>query len=477
MSLFRLPLLSFAALALTALSGTASALGNGFGITVTGTESVSARITDVNLRSTALVIPATVRVMLPDGYDDDPNRRYPVLYLLHGGGGTHEDWTHLGAESATAGLPVIVVQPDGDRGGWWADALTPGLDGLPRWETFAIRQMIPWIDANFRTLATREGRAIAGLSMGGYGTMSYAARHPDLFVSASSFSGAVDTSGAIVANWIGVSPLIEARLPSSIFGVFPFDTDRRQAHNPTRLAANLRGMHLAFYFGNGQPGPLDGNVPNDPVSQFMGWIQEDQVHAMNLAMHAKLDSLGIAHDMRGYGNGLHTAGYWARSLREELPAIMATFANPPAAGNALADAGFEGSGGNTGVAPWECLRSCGVDRYLGYARSGVGNGWVRNRRAGWNDIHQTVQVAANTRYTLTGWVRTSANSDNGFFGVRTNGGTVIGERQFTRLDGYTKLTVNVNTGNNTQLVVFGGVWTDHGDIWLQIDDVSLTPGG
>lgn len=458
-------------LALTANPALALTVSDGNGIRVAGTSTVNNRITDITVRSGALVAPATVRVMLPDGYDANPNTRYPVLYLLHGGGGTHADWTNLGAEQATAGLPVIVVQPDGGRGSWWADALTPGLDGLPRWETFETRQLIPWIDANFRTVATRNGRAIAGLSMGGYGAMSYAARHPDLFVSASSFSGAVDTSGPIVANWIGVSPLIEVRLPSSIFGVYPFDTDRRQAHNPTSLAANLRGMHLAFYFGNGQPGPLDNAADPNPVNQFMGWIQEDQVHNMNLAMHAKLDSLGIAHDLHGYGNGMHSGGYWARSLREEIPVIMATFANSPAPGNAIADAGFEDSD----MAPWACYRACGTDRYLGNARSGTGNGWVRNR-SGWNDIHQTVPVAANTNYRLSGWVRTSTNSDNGYFGVRTTGGTVIGERRFTRLDGYTWLSVNVNTGNNTQLVVYGGVWTDHGDIWMQIDDVALTPG-
>jgi len=437
---------------------------------VVSSAAVNNRILDVNVTSGALTVLATLRVMLPDGYAANPNRRYPVLYLLHGGGGTHTDWTNLGAEQTTAGLPVIIVQPDGGKGSWFADAVVPGLDGLPRWETFEINQVIPWIDANFRTLGTRNGRAIAGLSMGGYGAMSYAARHPDLFVSASAFSGAVDTSGPIVANWIGVSPLIDVRLPSSIFGVFPLDTNERQAHNPTNLAANLCGMHLAFYFGNGQAGPLDNAADPNPVNQFMNWIQEDQVHNMNVAMDQKLDALGIPHDIHAYGNGQHTSGYWARGLREEMPAIMATFNNPPTPGNVIADAGFE----EAGKGPWVCVNSCGVDHYAGNSRNGNGNGWARNR-LGWNDVHQTVQVAANTNYRLTGWVRTSTNSYNGFFGVRTTNGTVIGERQFTRLNGYTQLTVNVNTGNNTSIDVYGGVWANGGDVWMQMDDVSLTP--
>ena len=60
----------------------------------------------------------------------------------------------------------------------------------PRWETFHIDQLIPWIDHNLRTVADRRGRAIAGLSQGGFCSMSYAARHPDLFGVALSFSGA-----------------------------------------------------------------------------------------------------------------------------------------------------------------------------------------------------------------------------------------------------------------------------------------------
>src|SRR6185503_16528768 len=59
----------------------------------------------------------------------------------------------------------------------------------PMWETFHIEQVVPWIDANLRTVAKRTGRAIAGLSQGGFGALSYAARHPDLFTSVASFSG------------------------------------------------------------------------------------------------------------------------------------------------------------------------------------------------------------------------------------------------------------------------------------------------
>ena len=447
-------------------------LANGNGLTIIGSTVVDNRTVDVTFTTAALPFSATARIVVPDGYASG-NQRYPVIYLLHGGGGTHVDWTNLGAERVTANQPVILIQPDGGKGSWFADALVPGADGLPRWETYITTQLIPWVDAHLRTQATRNSRAIAGLSMGGYGAMSYAARHPNLFVSASAFSGAVDTSGDLVANWIGVSPIIDVRLPYSIFGAYPLDTALRQAHNPTNLAANLRGMHLAFYYGNGNAGPLDDvdhNIPS-PVSNFMGWIQENQVYQMNINMSNKLDALGIAHDEQDYGNGMHTGGYWARDFQQEFPVIMATFAHPPAAGNAVVDGDFEAAG----MGPWVCVKSCGTDHGAGLAKSGSGNGWARNW-SGWNDIHQTVQVAANTPYLLSGWVRTSNNSHNGFFGVRTTDGQVIGEAHFgNSLNGYTQLTVNINTGNNPQVDVYAGVWGAWSDTWMQLDNVSLTP--
>ena len=121
-----------------------------------------------------------------------------MLYLFHGTSGRASDWVNAGdVVETTAGLPLIVVMPDagfdGNGGGWftnWVDQTTHL--GPSQWETFHVEQLIPWIDANLRTVASREGRAVAGLSQGGFGSMTYAARHPDTFVSVASFSGAPD---------------------------------------------------------------------------------------------------------------------------------------------------------------------------------------------------------------------------------------------------------------------------------------------
>ncbi|MEZ5135741.1 MAG: hypothetical protein R2699_11975 [Acidimicrobiales bacterium] len=73
---------------------------------------------------------------------------------------------------------------------------------------------------------------------------------------------------------------------------------------------------------------------------------------------------------------------------------------------------------------------------------------------------------------MTGWIRTSASSADGYFGLRTVGGQVLGEQRFGSFGGYTQVSVTVNTGANSSLVVFGGLWAN-GDTWLQIDDVSV----
>ena len=122
----------------------------------------------------------------------------------------------------------------------------------------------------------------------------------------------------------------------------------------------------------------------------------------------------------------------------------------------------------------DCSGQCGVDQGLGNAHSGANNGWVRNT-TGWNDVDQTVPVTPNTEYTLTGWLRTSSDNNAGYFGVRTTSGTVIGEDEYNSLRGYTQVTVNLDSGNNRVVVVYGGLWAQNQDTWMQMDDVFLTP--
>jgi len=86
-----------------------------------------------------------------------------------------------------------------------------------------------------------------------------------------------------------------------------------------------------------------------------------------------------------------------------------------------------------------------------------------------------VFVEPNTNYTLSAWIRTSANNNDGYFGVRgPNNGPIINETRFYSLPNYTKLTVQFNSGNRHSVEVFAGMWALSGDTWIQVDDFSLT---
>jgi S-formylglutathione hydrolase FrmB len=270
-------------------------------LTVTGSRSLSPRLTEYTAASDALARSTSIRVLLPAGYED--GRRYPVHLLLHGCCDDYRSWVDKGrAEQLTAPYPLIVVMPDGGPDGWYSD---PYAGGPPRYETYAFTELLPWVDATFRTTGQR---AVAGLSMGGFGALSYAARHPGEFVAASSFSGVVDAP-AFAAN--GFANLIPERVWGS-------DPARWREHNPLDLAANLRGLKLLeLRTGNGTPGPLDTRTGRDNL--------EYEVWRENAALHAKLDQLGIPHVFDDYGPGVHDWPYWARDLERTLIALRAVF--------------------------------------------------------------------------------------------------------------------------------------------------------
>ncbi len=325
-------------LALTFGAASASAaLTDAAGIRIVSQRALDSRLLSLRVASTAVSGPLDVRVLLPGDYASHPHRRYPVLYLLDGTSGRAADWTTLGdAERTTAGLPLIVVMPDitiaGDGGGWCTNWQGAGPHGRPAWETFHIGQLIPWIEHGLRTIRARAGRAIAGLSQGGFCSMSYAARHPDLFAAALSFSGAPDIAYDLEAQTL-VTPVInltETALDgaplNSMFGLRLTQEINWAAHDPATLAPNLGGMRLFLYSGNGQPGPLDTALPNPGASAIEGGVSE-----LTKLFHQRLQSLGIPSVYDPYGPGTHSWPYWARDLRESIGKVMDVLAHPPPA--------------------------------------------------------------------------------------------------------------------------------------------------
>ena len=315
----------------------APTFGDAAGIQVQSVTQLDARQYRVSVFSHALERPVDVRILLPADYDDRPGERLPVLYLLHGTSGGASDWVDSGnAEQATDALPLIVVMPDAgfdrDGGGWftnWVNTTTPL--GPSQWETFHVGQLIPWVDANLRTIATREGRAVAGLSQGGFGSTTYPARHPDLFVSAASFSGAPDidynplTAAGATAIIQATAVGLDGVEPDAMFGSRLTNEINWQGHDPATLVTNLRGVDVWLYTATGAPGPLDPPAPNPAASGI-----ELATHGSTISFVQRAQQLGVPVHLDDYVYGTHTWPYWARDLREYLVPLMETFAAPPA---------------------------------------------------------------------------------------------------------------------------------------------------
>ncbi len=127
-------------------------------------------------------------VLLPDNYDT--GEQFAVVYLLHGYSGDHNTWVKKYTTDVMADdYSVIVVVPDGGHHSWYWDS--PMESGV-RYETFVAKELVEYIDANYKTTPTRQARAISGFSMGGHGALYLAIRHQDVFGAAGSMSGGVD---------------------------------------------------------------------------------------------------------------------------------------------------------------------------------------------------------------------------------------------------------------------------------------------
>ncbi|MGN0213288.1 MAG: alpha/beta hydrolase [Muribaculaceae bacterium] len=135
-------------------------------------------------------------IYLPDGYEES-TCRYPVIYYLHGGNGNQREGRWMIERIAKAisegkMQPVIVVCPHAMPIGWYLNGRMedPKVTTGPI-EDVLIKDLIPYVDSHYRTIASREGRGIEGFSMGGCGTMRLAFKYPQLFCAASSVAGAV----------------------------------------------------------------------------------------------------------------------------------------------------------------------------------------------------------------------------------------------------------------------------------------------
>ena len=190
----------------------------------------------------------SVNVYLPPGYAAHPKMRYPVFYLLHGFPGfprqfllTGQMGVHLDALVAKKKIrPLILVMPFGSTGTFTDKEWANGVRPHERWETFLARDVVKAIDARYRTIPSAGGRAIGGLSEGGYAAINIALHHPGEFSVVESWSG-YEKADNIRSIFGDRKPLLAFNSPSSYL---------------PRAAPALRRHHVYFWLYSGTNDPL-----------------------------------------------------------------------------------------------------------------------------------------------------------------------------------------------------------------------------
>jgi enterochelin esterase-like enzyme len=181
-------------------------------------------------------------IYTPDAYATEPQRRFPVVYWLHGSGGGALGLPLLSAffdHAIREGKlqPLLIVFPNGHSSSMWCDS----KDGTVPMETVVVNDLVPHIDATYRTLASREARLLEGFSMGGYGAARLGFKHPDVFGAVSIFAG-----GPLDLEFKGpralANPADRERIMKAVYGD---DLEYFKAQSPWVLAekntAALRG--------------------------------------------------------------------------------------------------------------------------------------------------------------------------------------------------------------------------------------------
>jgi len=291
------------------------------------------RVVTLTLNSRAMADQQTVNVLLPQNYDPSGRRRYPVLYLLHGAGGDNRTYLDdYPLESLVGGMPLIVVMPDGSgpddtgvrRNGGYSDwfGVEAGQAGPAfAWETYHLRELVPFIDRTFPTVPGAGGRAVAGISMGG-GGVKYAAAYPGTFGYAGSFSGEI---------YPELPEAVAVQTPNCKFGDPATEEVVWRDNDPTILAANLRGVRLFVRSGDGTPGPYDS--PTEPADPFEALVWRTRLAIeygaglMAKAFLAAAGQQGIPVDAEMYP-GSHSKPYWAREMPEFFSWLGAQLSHP-----------------------------------------------------------------------------------------------------------------------------------------------------
>jgi enterochelin esterase-like enzyme len=250
---------------------------------------------NLTVKSKLLNMDRKFAIYLPPDYETS-QRSYPVLYLLHGGGDDQTGWVQFGevlhiADKALkegTATPMIIVMPDANTGrrGYENDVTNKW-----RYEDFFFQEFLPYVEKTYRIKSDKRYRAVAGLSMGGVGTFTYAFHHPELFAAACPLSAAT-----------GPATIEDAK-------------SRFIKDNPT-----LADTTVVSYFKRQSVLSLINNVP-DSLKKSVRWYidcgDDDFLYEGNALAHIAMRKKEIPHEFRVRDGG-HNWTYW----RTALPAVL-----------------------------------------------------------------------------------------------------------------------------------------------------------
>lgn len=263
------------------------------GARIVAVETVDARTRDVMIDSPDVGVQG-MRLILPKQFDARPSATWPVLYFLHPANGdtpyqNDSFKTHTPPPETLEAQPgldgVLVVLPEGGAWGWYSDWWNDGSGGPPMWEAFQLQEVRQLIERNWRA---GDKRVVIGASMGGYGAIEYATRHPGFFVGAASISGPLSIVGrgepGMDSAW--GDPVQQAAI--------------WLAHDPLHNAKALRGTGIALFisYGDGRPAPPDD--PAAPIDPLEAGIAKGDA-----AFIARLRTLGVPVTVHAFGPGFH----------------------------------------------------------------------------------------------------------------------------------------------------------------------------
>jgi S-formylglutathione hydrolase FrmB len=222
-------------------------------------------------------------VIRPDSYKKKKNS-FPVVYLLHGYSGNYASWVKAAGslKEAADKNQVLVVCPDGGFSSWYFNS---PLDTAMRYETHVSEEVVSYIDTHYRTIPSRNARAITGLSMGGHGGLFLGWRHADVFGACGSMSGGVDMR-PFPNNW----------------------------HISRRIGDSL---HYADNWKNYSVITVIEKPPADSLAIIVDCGTDDFFYKVNKALHEKMLQLKIAHEYIERP-GKHDWPYWDNAVKYQL---------------------------------------------------------------------------------------------------------------------------------------------------------------